>query len=169
MSFFFLFNCFFVFILAAVLLIYRGHIIAMNLSSLMERNQLEVGRPVEIFFYNLWMIQSLVTQKVILECLGEQLARWKLASYLTLKPTVLLIASIFIYFFIIYLFIYLFFGLTLLSLCPFVLRLTGFQLPSPIVSTGSRLTLWLLSDYAVSGQGFKAVYEGKTTSHIISF
>lgn len=38
-------------------------------------------------------------------------------------------------------------------------RLTGFQLPAPIVSTGSRLTLWLLSDYAVSGQGFKAVYE----------
>uniref|UniRef100_A0A8C2WGH8 CUB and Sushi multiple domains 2 n=1 Tax=Cyclopterus lumpus TaxID=8103 RepID=A0A8C2WGH8_CYCLU len=38
-------------------------------------------------------------------------------------------------------------------------RLSGFQLPSPIVSTGSRLTLWLLSDYAVSGQGFKAVYE----------
>uniref|UniRef100_A0AAY4DRL0 CUB and Sushi multiple domains 2 n=1 Tax=Denticeps clupeoides TaxID=299321 RepID=A0AAY4DRL0_9TELE len=38
-------------------------------------------------------------------------------------------------------------------------RLTGFQVPSPIVSTGSRLTLWLLSDYAVSGQGFKAVYE----------
>ncbi|XP_067112326.1 CUB and sushi domain-containing protein 2 [Osmerus mordax] len=38
-------------------------------------------------------------------------------------------------------------------------RLTGFQLPSPIVSTGPRLTLWLLSDYAVSGQGFKAVYE----------
>uniref|UniRef100_A0A8C6TIS3 CUB and Sushi multiple domains 2 n=1 Tax=Neogobius melanostomus TaxID=47308 RepID=A0A8C6TIS3_9GOBI len=38
-------------------------------------------------------------------------------------------------------------------------RLTGFQLPAPIVSTGSRLTLWLLSDYAVSGQGFKAGYE----------
>uniref|UniRef100_H3CV01 CUB and Sushi multiple domains 2 n=1 Tax=Tetraodon nigroviridis TaxID=99883 RepID=H3CV01_TETNG len=38
-------------------------------------------------------------------------------------------------------------------------RLTGFQLPSPIVSTGSRLTLWLLSDYAVSGQGFKVNYE----------
>uniref|UniRef100_A0A669EYE9 CUB and Sushi multiple domains 2 n=1 Tax=Oreochromis niloticus TaxID=8128 RepID=A0A669EYE9_ORENI len=38
-------------------------------------------------------------------------------------------------------------------------RLTGFQLPPPIVSTGSRLTLWLLSDYAVSGQGFKAAYE----------
>ncbi|KAA0710448.1 CUB and sushi domain-containing protein 2 [Triplophysa tibetana] len=37
--------------------------------------------------------------------------------------------------------------------------LTGFQLPSPIVSTGPRITLWLLSDYAVSGQGFKAVYE----------
>ena len=48
--------------------------------------------------------------------------------------------------------------------CPFcvsVCRLTGFQLPSPIVSTGPRLTLWLLSDYAVSGQGFKAIYEGK--------
>lgn len=106
--FFFVFcsTVFFVFILAAVLLIYRGHIIAMNLSSLMERNLLEVGRPVEIFFFNnLWMIQSLVTQKVILDCLGEQLARWKLASYLTLKPTVLLIGSIFIYFFIIYLFI----------------------------------------------------------------
>ncbi|KAI4818315.1 hypothetical protein KUCAC02_011659, partial [Chaenocephalus aceratus] len=39
------------------------------------------------------------------------------------------------------------------------LQLSGFQLPSPIVSTGSRITLWLLSDYAVSGQGFKAVYE----------
>uniref|UniRef100_A0AAZ3QFV8 CUB and Sushi multiple domains 2 n=1 Tax=Oncorhynchus tshawytscha TaxID=74940 RepID=A0AAZ3QFV8_ONCTS len=38
-------------------------------------------------------------------------------------------------------------------------RLTGFQLPSPIVSTGPSLTLWLLTDYAVSGQGFKAVYE----------
>uniref|UniRef100_A0A672MSN1 CUB and Sushi multiple domains 2 n=1 Tax=Sinocyclocheilus grahami TaxID=75366 RepID=A0A672MSN1_SINGR len=38
-------------------------------------------------------------------------------------------------------------------------RLTGFQLPAPIVSTGPRLTLWLLSDYAVSGQGFKAVFE----------
>lgn len=48
-----------------------------------------------------------------------------------------------------------------LSLCPFVCRLTGFQLPSPIVSTGSRLTLWLLSDYAVSGQGFKVNYEGE--------
>ncbi|XP_029590487.1 CUB and sushi domain-containing protein 1-like [Salmo trutta] len=39
-------------------------------------------------------------------------------------------------------------------------RLTGFQLPSPIVSTGPSLTLWLLTDYAVSGQGFKAIYEG---------
>uniref|UniRef100_A0A8K9V7L3 CUB and Sushi multiple domains 2 n=1 Tax=Oncorhynchus mykiss TaxID=8022 RepID=A0A8K9V7L3_ONCMY len=38
-------------------------------------------------------------------------------------------------------------------------RLTGFQLPSPIVSTGPILTLWLLTDYAVSGQGFKAVFE----------
>ncbi|XP_051775015.1 CUB and sushi domain-containing protein 1 [Erpetoichthys calabaricus] len=38
-------------------------------------------------------------------------------------------------------------------------RLTGFQLPTPIVSTGPIITLWLLSDYAVSGQGFRAVYE----------
>uniref|UniRef100_A0A8C9W057 CUB and Sushi multiple domains 2 n=1 Tax=Scleropages formosus TaxID=113540 RepID=A0A8C9W057_SCLFO len=38
-------------------------------------------------------------------------------------------------------------------------RLTGFQLPPPIVSSGPRLTLWLLSDYAVSGQGFRAYYE----------
>ncbi|XDV34772.1 hypothetical protein PO909_004899 [Leuciscus waleckii] len=46
-------------------------------------------------------------------------------------------------------------------------HLTGFQLPAPIVSTGPRLTLWLLSDYAVSGQGFKAVYEGK--NHVLIF
>ncbi|XP_072403925.1 CUB and sushi domain-containing protein 2-like [Chiloscyllium punctatum] len=38
-------------------------------------------------------------------------------------------------------------------------RLTGFQLPPPIVSSSSVLTLWLLSDYAVSAQGFRAVYE----------
>ncbi|KAL6456936.1 hypothetical protein MHYP_G00338990 [Metynnis hypsauchen] len=30
--------------------------------------------------------------------------------------------------------------------------LTGFQLPPPIVSTGARLTLWLLSDYASAVQ-----------------
>lgn len=79
--------------------------------------------------------------------------KFKLASYLTLQTTVL---DLFLFW-------------LLLSLSPFVLRLTGFQLPSPIVSTGSRLTLWLLSDYAVSGQGFKAVYEGKTTSHMVFF
>lgn len=62
-----------------------------------------------------------------------------------------------------------FFVWLLLSFCPFVLRLTGFQLPSPIVSTGSRITLWLLSDYAVSGQGFKAVYEGNSTSFLCVF
>ncbi|KAM4694506.1 CUB and sushi domain-containing protein 1 [Discoglossus pictus] len=38
-------------------------------------------------------------------------------------------------------------------------RLSGFQLPSPIVSTGSILTLWFTTDFAVSAQGFKAVYE----------
>ncbi|XP_072466207.1 CUB and sushi domain-containing protein 2 isoform X2 [Notamacropus eugenii] len=38
-------------------------------------------------------------------------------------------------------------------------RLTGFQLPAPIVSTGIVLSLWLVSDYAVSAQGFHANYE----------
>ncbi|XP_067884582.1 CUB and sushi domain-containing protein 1a [Heterodontus francisci] len=41
----------------------------------------------------------------------------------------------------------------------FLTRVTGFQLPSPIVSTGSILTLWFTTDFAVSAQGFKAVYE----------
>ncbi|XP_041910862.1 CUB and sushi domain-containing protein 1 [Arvicola amphibius] len=38
-------------------------------------------------------------------------------------------------------------------------RLSGFQLPSSIVSTGSLLTLWFTTDFAVSAQGFKAMYE----------
>ncbi|XP_075454326.1 CUB and sushi domain-containing protein 1 [Ascaphus truei] len=38
-------------------------------------------------------------------------------------------------------------------------RLSGFQLPSSIVSTGSILTLWFTTDFAVSAQGFRAVYE----------
>uniref|UniRef100_A0A8C9LA03 CUB and Sushi multiple domains 2 n=1 Tax=Pavo cristatus TaxID=9049 RepID=A0A8C9LA03_PAVCR len=44
-------------------------------------------------------------------------------------------------------------------------RLTGFQLPAPIVSTGVVLSLWLVSDYAVSAQGFQANYEGKCPMH----
>lgn len=36
------------------------------------------------------------------------------------------------------------------------------MLPSPIVSSGSILALWFTTDFAVSAQGFKAVYEGKT-------
>ncbi|MXQ94524.1 hypothetical protein E5288_WYG021617 [Bos mutus] len=39
--------------------------------------------------------------------------------------------------------------------------LSGFQLPSSIVSSGSILTLWFTTDFAVSAQGFKALYEGK--------
>uniref|UniRef100_A0A8C6KQM8 CUB and Sushi multiple domains 1 n=1 Tax=Nothobranchius furzeri TaxID=105023 RepID=A0A8C6KQM8_NOTFU len=39
------------------------------------------------------------------------------------------------------------------------MRLSGFMLPSPIVSTGSILALWFTTDFAVSAQGFKAVYE----------
>lgn len=42
-------------------------------------------------------------------------------------------------------------------------RLSGFMLPSPIVSSGSILALWFTTDFAVSAQGFKAVYEGKMT------
>ncbi|CAH2222352.1 Hypothetical predicted protein [Pelobates cultripes] len=38
-------------------------------------------------------------------------------------------------------------------------RLTGFHLPSPIVSSSNLLTLWLVSDYAVSAQGFHSSYE----------
>ncbi|XP_066403389.1 CUB and sushi domain-containing protein 1 [Molothrus aeneus] len=38
-------------------------------------------------------------------------------------------------------------------------RLSGFQLPSSIVSTGSILTLCFTTDFAVSAQGFKAIYE----------
>ncbi|XP_046885306.1 CUB and sushi domain-containing protein 1-like [Hypomesus transpacificus] len=39
------------------------------------------------------------------------------------------------------------------------MRLSGFMLPSPIVSTGSVLALWFTTDFAVSAQGFKAIYE----------
>lgn len=45
----------------------------------------------------------------------------------------------------------------------FLSRLSGFMLPSPIVSSGSILALWFTTDFAVSAQGFKAVYEGKMT------
>ncbi|XP_062852030.1 CUB and sushi domain-containing protein 1-like [Trichomycterus rosablanca] len=39
------------------------------------------------------------------------------------------------------------------------MRLSGFMLPSPIVSTGSVMALWFTTDFAVSAQGFKAIYE----------
>lgn len=45
-------------------------------------------------------------------------------------------------------------------------RLSGFMLPSPIVSTGSIMALWFTTDFAVSAQGFKAIYEGKTKGDI---
>ncbi|XP_032016053.1 CUB and sushi domain-containing protein 2 isoform X5 [Hylobates moloch] len=38
-------------------------------------------------------------------------------------------------------------------------RLTGFQLPATIVSAAATLSLHLISDYAVSAQGFHATYE----------
>lgn len=48
-------------------------------------------------------------------------------------------------------------------------RLSGFQLPSSIVSTGSILTLCFTTDFAVSAQGFKAIYEGKISFPTRSF
>lgn len=50
------------------------------------------------------------------------------------------------------------------NLCLFFHRLSGFQLPSSIVSTGSILTLCFTTDFAVSAQGFKAIYEGKNST-----
>ncbi|CAL8403737.1 unnamed protein product [Boreogadus saida] len=43
------------------------------------------------------------------------------------------------------------------SLGDLALRLSGFMLPSPLVSSGSILALWFTTDFAVSAQGFKAV------------
>ena len=40
-------------------------------------------------------------------------------------------------------------------------RLTGFQVPSPVTSTGNVFSLRLTSDFAVSAHGFKLNYEGK--------
>ncbi|XP_005754898.1 CUB and sushi domain-containing protein 1-like, partial [Pundamilia nyererei] len=44
------------------------------------------------------------------------------------------------------------------------MRLSGFMLPSPVVSSGSILALWFTTDFAVSAQGFKAVYEAAGVS-----
>ncbi len=52
-------------------------------------------------------------------------------------------------------FIFLLFGL---------FRLTGFQIPAPVTSTGSVFSLRLTSDFAVSAHGFKIYYEGKDSS-----
>lgn len=66
---------FFIPTLAAVFLICCGDMIAVTLSSLMERNLLRFSVLLRSWhFNNLRMIQSLVIQKVILECLREQLA-----------------------------------------------------------------------------------------------
>lgn len=95
---FFPFNCLLIPTPAAVFLIYSGHITAVTLSLLMERNLLRFSVLLRSWhFINLCMIQSLVKQKVILECLRKQLAWWKWALYLTLQPTVLLIGSFFFF------------------------------------------------------------------------
>lgn len=52
--------------------------------------------------------------------------------------------------------------------CFLELRLSGFRLPSSVVSTGSVLTLWFTTDFAVSAQGFKALYEGRTPAVLCS-
>lgn len=51
-----------------------------------------------------------------------------------------------------------------LQLTSLSFRLTGFQLPATIVSAASTLSLRLISDYAVSAQGFHASYEGRCLS-----
>lgn len=43
-------------------------------------------------------------------------------------------------------------------------RLTGFQAPPPVTSTGNVFSLRLTSDFAVSAHGFKLNYEGQNVS-----
>lgn len=43
-------------------------------------------------------------------------------------------------------------------------RLTGFQVPPPVTSTGNVFSLRLTSDFAVSAHGFKLNYEGQKVS-----
>lgn len=125
----------------------------MNPSSLMGRVPLFV--PLRCFCYDLFVwFKSLSQKNLSLTDGGGEVAGSTESSYLTLEPPVLMVGSVF---------------LCIHFSFSFFRRLTGFQLPSPIVSTGSRLTLWLLSDYAVSGQGFKAVFEGKSTSPFYFF
>ncbi|ETE71860.1 CUB and sushi domain-containing protein 1, partial [Ophiophagus hannah] len=45
--------------------------------------------------------------------------------------------------------------------------LSGFQLPSSLVSTGSILTLCFTTDFAVSAQGFKAIYEETSAKDVV--
>ncbi|KAF3833955.1 hypothetical protein F7725_025159 [Dissostichus mawsoni] len=40
-----------------------------------------------------------------------------------------------------------------------ILRITGFQVPPPVTSTGNVFSLRLTSDFAVSAHGFKLNYE----------
>lgn len=51
------------------------------------------------------------------------------------------------------------------SLCFY--RLTGFQVPPPVTSTGNVFSLRLTSDFAVSAHGFKLNYEGQKMSACI--
>lgn len=48
-------------------------------------------------------------------------------------------------------------------------RLTGFQVPAPVTSTGSIFSLRLTSDFAVSAHGFKIYYEGKEHNTAFNF
>ncbi|GAA6103728.1 CUB and sushi domain-containing protein 3 [Tachysurus ichikawai] len=43
-----------------------------------------------------------------------------------------------------------------------MVKLTGFQVPAPVTSTGSVFSLRLTSDFAVSAHGFKIYYEGSS-------
>lgn len=51
----------------------------------------------------------------------------------------------------------------ILCMC-FPHRLTGFQVPPPVTSTGNIFSLRLTSDFAVSAHGFKLNYEGQSLS-----
>lgn len=105
--------------------------------------------------YPKWALKLLIISGWIKSTLQKKLSLYSWLGDSRATTALLLISSCFLW--------------LRLSLCPFVCRLTGFQLPSPIVSTGSMLTLWLLSDYAVSGQGFKVNYEGKKYIYILHF
>lgn len=67
-----LLSCLFILTLAAVFLIHCGYMIAITLSSLMERNLLRFFLLLRsCHFNNFWVIQNLIIQKVSLNARGN--------------------------------------------------------------------------------------------------